>query len=163
MCPQHDASPTLLSRDYKDPCIVAFSIEPGAASRLDPQSRINENISPTLRANSGDNHPAVAYAVENHPADSRVQLRDDGVVQTLTQRMGTGGGNVPLVLRDGKCFWDGGQVAQTLTVQNAGGNQRMPDKQNMMHVVEKSGNRYVIRKLTPLECCRLQGFPDWYE
>ena len=22
--------------------------------------------------------------------------------------------------------------------------------------------RYIIRRLTPLECCRLQGFPDWW-
>ena len=37
-------------------------------------------------------------AVENHPADSRVGLIEDGTVQTLTSRMGTGGGNVPMVL-----------------------------------------------------------------
>ena len=23
--------------------------------------------------------------------------------------------------------------------------------------------KYIIRRLTPLECCRLQGFPDWWE
>jgi hypothetical protein len=22
--------------------------------------------------------------------------------------------------------------------------------------------RYIVRRLTPLECCRLQGFPDWW-
>lgn len=41
---------------------------------------------------------AVAYAVENHPNDSRVNLDESGKVQTLTSRMGTGGGNVPMVL-----------------------------------------------------------------
>lgn len=25
-----------------------------------------------------------------------------------------------------------------------------------------NGRRYVLRRLTPLECCRLQGFPDWW-
>ena len=39
-----------------------------------------------------------AYAVENHPNDSRVKLSTDGTVQALTTRMGTGGGNVPLVM-----------------------------------------------------------------
>ena len=29
-------------------------------------------------------------------------------------------------------------------------------------VVEKD-RRYIVRRLTPLECCRLQGFPDWWE
>ena len=24
-------------------------------------------------------------------------------------------------------------------------------------------NDYIVRRLTPLECCRLQGFPDWWE
>ena len=32
-----------------------------------------------------------------HPTDSRVKIAADGKVQTLTERMGTGGGNVPLV------------------------------------------------------------------
>lgn len=38
------------------------------------------------------------YSIENHANDSRVGIREDGTVQTLTQRMGTGGGNVPMVL-----------------------------------------------------------------
>ena len=28
---------------------------------------------------------------------------------------------------------------------------------------ENTGRKYVLRRLTPLECCRLQGFPDWWE
>lgn len=39
---------------------------------------------------------AVIY--ENHANDSRVTRCDDGVVPTLSSRMGTGGGNVPFVL-----------------------------------------------------------------
>lgn len=50
--------------------------------------------SPTLRAGVV---PA-AIALENHPADSRVKISEDGKVQTLTSRCGTGGGNVPLVM-----------------------------------------------------------------
>ena len=23
--------------------------------------------------------------------------------------------------------------------------------------------KYIVRRLTPIECCRLQGFPDWWE
>ena len=32
-------------------------------------------------------------------------------------------------------------------------------------VIEECVNRrkYIVRRLTPLECCRLQGFPDWWE
>ena len=38
-----------------------------------------------------------AIVIENHPSDSRVKLDESGTVQTLTTRMGTGGGNVPMV------------------------------------------------------------------
>lgn len=51
--------------------------------------------------------------------------------------------------------WDGTQVSPTLTANNAGGNQRMPDKGNFNAVIGS-----VVRRLTPLECERLQGFPD---
>lgn len=37
-------------------------------------------------------------ALEHHPNDSRIKISEDGICQTLNQRMGTGGGNVPLVL-----------------------------------------------------------------
>lgn len=39
--------------------------------------------------------------LENHPQDSRVKISTDGVVQTLSSKMGTGGGNVPLILQWG--------------------------------------------------------------
>jgi len=49
----------------------------------------------TVRGGDG---ALIVYAVENHPNDSRVTLCEDNIVQTLSSRMGTGGGNVPLVL-----------------------------------------------------------------
>lgn len=57
-------------------------------------------------------HPAgvgavTFVAVENHSADSRVTVSDDGKVQTLTSRMGTGGNNVPLVMKI-RCGCEGG-------------------------------------------------------
>lgn len=39
-----------------------------------------------------------AICIDNHPNDSRVTLREDNIVQSLTSRCGTGGGNVPLVM-----------------------------------------------------------------
>lgn len=42
----------------------------------------------------------LAITVENHPQDSRVKINEDGVVQTLSGQMGTGGGNVPLILEN---------------------------------------------------------------
>jgi hypothetical protein len=40
------------------------------------------------------------YAIENHPHDSRVGIDPDGIVQTLSRQMGTGGNNTPFVLID---------------------------------------------------------------
>lgn len=37
------------------------------------------------------------------------------------------------------------------------------DAFNDMLPVYRKERRYVVRRLTPLECCRLQGFPDWWE
>lgn len=60
------------------------------------------------------------------------------------------------------CYWDGGQVAGTLTASNADGRQRMPDKDNCNLIIsgEAEDKKYIVRRLTPLECERLQGYPD---
>jgi DNA (cytosine-5)-methyltransferase 1 len=39
------------------------------------------------------------------------------------------------------------------------GNNTVPDIAYWL----KKARRYFVRRLTPLECCRLQGFPDWWE
>lgn len=36
--------------------------------------------------------------LEHHPNDSRIKVDNSGTIQTLTSRMGTGGGNVPMVI-----------------------------------------------------------------
>lgn len=55
---------------------------------------VSNGVSATILG-SGKYHPIV---LDNHPADSRLTVEESGKVQTLTSRMGTGGGNVPLVL-----------------------------------------------------------------
>ena len=161
-----DVAATLRAENHgHPPCVMesaGFCTEHSAKSRT---IGYEEECSPTLRAGVV---PA-AVALENHPTDSRVKLSEDGNVQTLTSRMGTGGNNVPLVMKirsgcegGGKgaliqenksatlscnndqtlfepCGWDGGQVSPTLTKQNAGGNQRMPDKDNFTCVLQPFG------------------------
>lgn len=69
--------------------------EPGSCTRVGGHIW-QDGKAPSLRADPGDNHPAIV--LENHPADSRVKIAEDGIVQTLNARMGTGGGNVPMVM-----------------------------------------------------------------
>jgi len=63
----------------------------GGQSEYGKESPVNG----TLRAGA---QGAIAYGIENHPADSRVNIDESGKCQTLTSRMGTGGGNVPMVM-----------------------------------------------------------------
>lgn len=55
------------------------------------------------------------------------------------------------------CNWDESQITPTLTARNAGGGQRMPDKENFQAVIEPTA---IVRRLTPVECERLQAYPD---
>jgi len=96
----HEVTCTLRAEAHHPPVVMeaaGFCTEHSARSR---SIGFEEERSPTLRAGV---IPA-ALAVENHPADSRVGIAEDGNVQTLTSRMGTGGGNVPLVMSTLKVF-----------------------------------------------------------
>ena len=52
-------------------------------------------------------------------------------------------------------WWNGGQTSQTLDAVLAKG-QTMPEKNRFPAVIKNS----TVRRLTPIECERLQGFPD---
>lgn len=79
-----------------------------------------------------------------------------------------GGGSETLVVESNKdnaqpslCIYDcrgngSGQTAANITGDH---ENRVTDYSNC--VVEKR-RRYIVRRLTPLECSRLQGFPDGY-
>ena len=78
----------------------------------------------------------------------------DGAPYTMKIRSGCEGGGKGALIQENKsatlscnndqtlfepCGWDGGQVSPTLTKQNAGGNQRMPDKDNFTCVLQPFG------------------------
>ena len=165
--------------------VQPVTLEPGIAQR--EGGHIYEGVCGTLRANDGDNQMAVAYSIENHPADSRVDIDDSGKVQTLTSRMGTGGGNVPMVMepkgfemqafgqyKDSGCasslkardYKDATDlVVAGVDCRNA---TELPEQNITLQSAcchnLNSGNvvrvKHIVRRLTPLECERLQGFPD---
>lgn len=93
---------------------------------------------------------------DKHDWDSVYQFRrtywretKDGKVPTLTANMGTGGHNVPFIEQTARGFNKGGKKfdkVPTLT------------KNAWEHNHKLNG----IRKLTPVECERLQGLPDGY-
>ena len=73
------------------PLVAGFCTEHSANAR---GIGYQEETAPTLRAGTV---PA-AIALEHHPNDSRIKIEGSDAIQTLSGRMGTGGGNVPLIM-----------------------------------------------------------------
>lgn len=55
-----------------------------------------------------------------------------------------------------------GQLNQTDLGDKTGALNCMHDQQAVVYEGQSS-RKYIVRRLTPLECCRLQGFPNWWE
>lgn len=160
-----------------NPAIFCMATQQGGAElRTDDRS-------PTLTAAagmSGNNQPVVALDM-SHACDV---IRDCGeVIPSLQARMGTGGNQVPLTyqmqgfgdyragevassckqrdFKDGtdlvcavdcRNFCEGGETNGTLQAKESRGQSL-----NLNNTVRQN---MVVRRLTPMECERLQGFPD---
>ena len=120
----------------------------------DYESWISGGVAPTLNAmdNNGEVF-ATVLIIDGHRVDD-VRVYKDGIVPTVISRYGTGGGNVPMVFEPKSAFeenWAESEVKNAL---------RANASKSSHAVVENS----VVRRLTPTECERLQGFPDgWTE
>lgn len=125
-----------------------------------------EDITGTLRAQEHGHQPLV---YENHGIDARY-TGPHNIAPTLSARAGTGGNNLPLVEQT--------DMAHTLPSEKDGifyARQRVDVFQDndvastesaRQHkdatdlVCQQSDGHRLIRRLTPMECERLQGFPD---
>jgi len=101
---------------------------------------------------------AVAY--EHHAQDSRVKELPE-VCSTVTAKYGTGGGNMPIVASSEKQQWPA-EVASTLDAHY--GDKMGYENQhiNSGAPLFVRGKATTVRRMTPRECERLQGFPDDY-
>ena len=124
------------------------------------------NVSGTIKASGGvagggsetflaQSIPGSVY--ENHPSDSRVKELGD-VSSTVRARWGTGGGNAPMVSQP--MVWD----TTNITSPQNGSNPKPGDP---CFTLAKGQHpplltSMAVRRLTPIECERLQGFPDNY-
>jgi DNA (cytosine-5)-methyltransferase 1 len=169
--PQHRERIFLIGHLRGKPRPKVFPI--GRASRSNDETNTEErkgregffsNISPTLDAHYYKGGNARQYVVQTESRrDKEMRTYTEGVVPTLTAQMGTGGGNVPYVRPmldvarvnkspNGRLIKDDGDPMYTITAQDRHGVQ----------IGDEDG--FAIRKLTPLECERLQGLPDgWTE
>lgn len=105
----------------------------------------------TLRAEAHGNIPAVVSYDISHRSDA---VRENGQkVNTLAARTHAGGHNVPVVQVFGQGGY-GGFVERVSTFRSTGGDCGYGSENLVI-----SG---AVRRLTPLECERLQGLPDNY-
>lgn len=130
-----EVTATLRAEAHHPPVVMdaaGFCTEHSSKSR---SIGYEEETSPTLRAGVV---PATVY--ENHSQDTRYTGPVD-TAPTVSATYGMGGNNQPFVVsgEQPSCNWDGDQVAPTLTVHNAGGNQRMPDKNHFNCVLQAFG------------------------
>lgn len=127
-----------------------------------PHSGIYEaDTSRTLDINGGNpacNQGGIAVVQQafdmTHACDVIRECGD--VAPSLQARMGTGSNQVPLTYGIGN-----GQAneAQGMVTERAQTLNTMHDAQSVMYVSPARG-ALTVRRLTPLECERLQGFPD---
>lgn len=140
---------------------------------------VSHDVSGTLRAQEHGHQPTILDM--SHACDV---IRDCGeVAPSLQARMGTGGNQIPLTYQmqgfgdyreesvassckqrdfkdatdlvcavDCRNFREGGEVNGTLQAKESEGQSL-----NLNNTVRQN---MVVRRLTPLECERLQGFPD---
>ena len=147
-----DPCPTLTKGDKH---AIAFQ-----TSELRLTGKLTEkSVCPTLKANTkaGDTEVKVVL-YENHPNDSRVTGPHD-VAPSCVSRYGTGGGDLPLV-QEAIAFEPGiatreGNESRFVKELSPTLRKEMGDNQ-----VAVSDNRMAVRRLTPRECERLQGFND---
>jgi site-specific DNA-cytosine methylase len=101
--------------------ILSFTKAKRAQNVNDYESWIAGGVSPTLNAMDNNGEAFATVLIIDGTRVNDVRVYEDEIMQTVIQRWGTGGGNVPAI--------------------------QMP-------------NESIVRRLTPTECERLQGFPD---
>jgi len=163
---------------------TSWFIKSRRAQNINDDETWNEGgVSPTLNSfDNGGESRATVLIIENNRRDG-ARLYED-VMPTLQGFMGTGGGNVPMVFSiqntvigrsdtagpQGKGFANEGDPMFTIDSTSPHavavvGTLQSRDYKGLNHEGARDGKAIVtspstVRRLTPTECERLQGFPD---
>lgn len=108
--------------------------------------------SPTLRAEAHGNAP---YVINKKTLV--YDTRGNGAGETVP--MITGDHNNRITNYTALCceavVYDGANITSPL-------NKTNPQAGDPCHTISTDSRNYIVRRLTPTECARLQGFPDWW-
>jgi DNA (cytosine-5)-methyltransferase 1 len=143
------------------PLMLWFVKSKRAQSKDDDESWQRGGVTPTLNAfDMGDTRTTVIIFQAHMSGEVRIQ---NEVMHSLTAAMGTGGNNMPMA-----CYpIQGSQIGRD--DKNGPQGSGFGEEDGPMFTVNTTDRHAVastsiVRRLTPIECERLQGFPDgWTE
>ena len=142
-------APTLTTNKGEGQKIAIPVLTPDCTDKRQNGSRCKSNEEPMFTLTTQDKHGILIAGKlpGNHDQNSRV-YDTNGLAPTLSTMQG--GGQEPKIIQRGHGYNQGGEhdIAPTLTRNSYQENNYLSDG-------------FRIRKLTPRECWRLQGFPDW--
>lgn len=148
-----DISPTLRAETHGHPPIVALNL------LQDPIS--SENKTPCIttgNTKAGQANLAVCYSIDRAAFNQgknalyKIGIDDSGIAHTLVAK-GAGAVCYPIGIN--------GEKSGTLDASYYKGcGQRNGVEREIIAVPEQ--RKWIVRRLTPTECARLQGMPDWW-
>lgn len=142
-------APTLTTNKGEGQKIAIPVLTPDRTDKRQNGRRFKSDGEPMFTLTAQDKHGILIAGKlpGNHDQNSRV-YDTDGLAPTLSTMQG--GGQEPKIIQRGHGYNQGGEhkIAPTLTSNSYQENNHLSDG-------------FRIRKLTPRECWRLQGFPDW--
>lgn len=142
-------APTLTTNKGEGQKIAIPVLTPDRTDKRQNGRRFKSDGEPMFTLTAQDKHGILIAGKlpGNHDQNSRV-YDTDGLAPTLSTMQG--GGQEPKIIQRGHGYNQGGEhdIAPVITSNSYQENNHLSDG-------------YRIRKLTPRECWRLQGFPDW--
>jgi DNA (cytosine-5)-methyltransferase 1 len=130
--------------------VIASSIncQGGSNINVNGDSRFTEELSPTLRSNAGDNQTAACLVIDQQGCKSNSRW-DEDVSPTLLKMHGFDVHAACIAI-------DGDKMGKA---ERKGGSG-MGVSEKDVHAVCTNGINSTVRRLLPIECERLMGFPD---
>lgn len=174
------------SYNYLNPVLLPIGAFSGGQGEKAGGIGYAEGVAPSLKAaESGSNSvPDVVYSLQGNGIDREVKQNGSGVKEDTSYALNTvdrHGVAYPgifhsLTAMNARCAESAQQPNCTVYRQVAHDEIAPSDgtastlmardhKSPRSLCVSKGGaqRKWIVRRLTPLECCRLQGFPDWWE
>ena len=148
MSVSYDCTATLRAQEHGHQPVVCTPVVYEPASML-AENWHESNVKNALRSGESKSSHAVVYS--------------SGSFGSLSEGVGTLGTGSRATAEMVAVY---PQITGSLCANSHSGSYTGQDAfNNMLPVIpsDKPPRKYIIRRLTPLECCRLQGFPDWWE